>query len=513
MIAQEKEKHKIGDLSSPPQNTHQEENQTPASLPACPPHWKDSQPACQVEEHSSYGWNEEDLEDLERSDVVHPVLAVPENPPVPPYSNTGGTKCETHPYTPNEWTEKVQKVGIDWLAFSAQEPLDYFIKFVNRFLPQASLFSEKKGWQGYSSHYKINMYGQTVGILAYGGQQNKPYISLTGKACLEIEQSHDWEEVARVIAIFFDYKISRVDLKLDFFFNEINHNFLKQAYQDGKFKLPKARTNPKIDPREPVRGDGTPDGWTLYIGDRKGGKFFRGYEKGMEVFKKLPEQAQKNFNDAFYSGSIFVGEDHNPPEGATLKDWYRMEIEYKAIDRNLPIEILTDRDSYFAGSYPICQEVLKVASPLRPKTLPNNLDVNVALMLSHQGDGYGAFNYSLLSQGYHPIDILAKVLQGHWGHSQRYLQAGGLKDVKHLDPEILNPKNWTYTPPVKKEDKGYTPEQIFKMLEEEESFKAKANERLKSIFEEAEKIIAKDGYDVLSGVNVPKEKPYIPKKK
>ncbi len=322
MIAQEKEKHKIEDLSSSPQNTHQEEKQTPGSLPAC-----------QVVENSSYGWNEEDLQNLEHGEVVHPVLAVPENPSTPPYSNTGGTKCETHTHT-------TQKVGIDWLAFSAEEPLDYFIKFLNRFLPQASLFSERKGWQGYTSHYKINLYGQTVGILAYGGQQNKPYISFTGKACLEIEKSHDWDEVARVISIFFNHKLSRVDLKLDFFFNEVNHSYLKQAYQDGKFKLPKARTNPKIDPREPVRGDGTPDGWTLYIGDRKGGKFFRGYEKGMEVFKKLPELAQKNFNDAFFDGSIFVGEDHNPPEGATLKDWYRMEIEYKAIDRVLPLDMI-----------------------------------------------------------------------------------------------------------------------------------------------------------------------------
>lgn len=505
MIAQEKEKHKIEDLSSPPQNTQQEEKHAPACLPACQPDRTASQPASQVKECSSYGWNEEDLQNLEHGDVVHPVLAVPENPVLPPYSNTGGTKCETHTHT-------TQKVGIDWLAFSAEEPLDYFIKFVNRFLPQASLFSERKGWQGYTSHYKINLYGQTVGILAYGGQQNKPYISLTGKACLEIEKSHDWDEVARVISVFFNHKLSRVDLKLDFFFNEVSHNFLKQAYQDGKFKLPKARTNPKIDPREPVRGDGTPDGWTLYIGDRKGGKFFRGYEKGMEVFKKLPELAQKNFNDAFYNGSIFVGEDHNPPEGATLKDWYRMEIEYKAIDRTLPLEMLINRDSYFAGSYPICEEVLKVASPLRPKTLPNNLDVNVALMLKHQGDGYGAFDYSLISQGYHPIDLLARVIKGHWGHSQRYLQAGGLKDVKHLDPEILDPENWTYTPKQKK-DSPPPVQHTFKSLEEEESFKALANERIKSLFDEAEKIIARDGYDAFNGVNVPKEKPYIPKKK
>ncbi len=75
-----------------------------------------------------------------------------------------------------------------------------------------------------------------------------------------------------------------------------------------------------------------------------------------------------------------------------------------------------------------------------------------------------------MSQGYHPIDILAKVLQGHWGHSQRYLQAGGLKDVKYLDPDILNPENWTYTPPVKPEQEVLTEEHIFKLLKEEESF-------------------------------------------
>lgn len=70
-----------------------------------------------------------------------------------------------------------------------------------------------------------------------------------------------------------------------------------------------------------------------------------------------------------------------------------MEVEYKAIDRTLPITILIERDNYFAGSYPICAEVLPMANPLRPKTLPNNLDIEEALMFKHMGDQYGNFLY------------------------------------------------------------------------------------------------------------------------
>lgn len=437
MIPQEKEEHKPDHLSIGLATPPKEKRTAP---PACPT----GQPAG-AERIALEGWNNNDMEVLEDGQVIHPV-ELPEAflPPLPPYSNTGGTKCETTPPT----TEKqVQKVGIDWLAFSAQEPVAYFMKFVNRFIPEASFFNERKGWQGYTSHYKINLHGQNIGILAYGGQQDKPYLSLTGKACLEIERGHNWETVARVIAIFFDYKLSRVDLKLDFFFNEVGHDYLKSAYQEGKFKLPKARSNPKIDPREPMNGNGQYEGRTLYIGSREGGKFFRGYEKGMEQFKKLPELAQIQFRKSFDDGNLFISSEYEAPEGATLRDWYRMEVEYKAVDRTLPIHMLSNRDDYFAGSYPICMEVLPMANPIRPKTLPNNLDIDEALMFKHMGDQYGDFLYSMLAKGTNPIEAINKILEGHWKHSQRYLKAGGLKDVSFLDPKTIDPKNWKYTPP------------------------------------------------------------------
>lgn len=393
---------------------------------------------------SSIGWSNEDLEALEAGQVVHPVLLDVELlPPIPPSSNTGGTKVNS---TPSPSTQ-TQKVGIDWLAFSAEESIEYFQKFVHRFIPEASFFNQQKGWQGYKSHYIINLYGQNIGLLAYGGNQNRPYLSLSGKACLEIEQAHNWEEVAKVLAIFFEYKISRVDLKLDFFFKEVGHDYLKNAYKEGKFKLAKARQNPKFDPREPQNGNGDYVGRTLYIGSREGGKFFRGYEKGYEQFGKLPELAQEQFKGSFLTGNIKIDERFNPPEGASLIDWYRMEVEYKAVDRTLPITILTQRDDYFSGAYPICVEVLPMSNPLRPKTLPNNLDIEEALMFKHMGDQYGNFLYSMLSKGMNPIEAINKILEGHWGHSQRYLKAGGCKDIDYLDKEKINPANWIYTPP------------------------------------------------------------------
>lgn len=394
------------------------------------------------------GWSNDDLQALESAEdieAVHPVLVeLSLLPQIPPSSNTGGTDFKHHPHS----VAKQQKVGIDWLAFSAEEPIGYFQNFVNRFIPLASFFETRKGWQGYKNHYVINLHGLAIGILAYGASHGKPYLSLTGKACTEIEKSHDWDEVARVISVFFSYKLSRVDLKLDFFFKEVGHEFLKEAYKEGKFKLAKARLNPRIDPREPMNGEGQYEGRTLYVGSREGGKYFRGYEKGEEVFRKLPQLAQEQFRKSFDEGGL-KPDCTNSPEGATLKDWYRMEIEYKSNDRVLPINILIERDDFFAGSYPICSEVLPMANPLRPKTLPNNLDIEESLMFKHQGDQYGAFNYSMLSKGINPIEVLRKIIEGHWGHSQRYLKAGGIKDLDYLDPDVLNPNNWTYTKPLK----------------------------------------------------------------
>lgn len=439
MIPQEKEEHNTTDLSIVEVRTNHNSNEAMNTNEDCP---LLGQPASRVKSGGAVvGWSNDDLEALEVGEVIHPVLQDVELlPQIPPSSNTGGTKCKTSPPPP-------QKVGIDWLAFSAEESIEYFQKFVNRFIPEASFFNQQKGWQGYKSHYVINLYGQNIGILAYGGNQNRPYLSLTGKACLEIEQAHDWAVVARVMSIFFDYKISRVDLKLDFFFKEVGHEYLKNSYKEGKFKLAKARQNPKFDPREPQNGNGDYVGRTLYIGSREGGKFFRGYEKGFEQFGKLPELAQEQFKGSFLTGNIKVDEKFNAPEGASLIDWYRMEVEYKAIDRTLPITILIDRDNYFAGSYPICAEVLPMANPQRPKTLPNNLDIEEALMFKHMGDQYGNFLYSMLSKGMNPLEAINKILEGHWQHSQRYLKAGGCKDIDYLDKEKINPDNWIYTPP------------------------------------------------------------------
>jgi DNA relaxase NicK len=507
MIAQEKEEHKIATLSRLTINNSESDRRTDEDCPLL------GQPARRNEEAiAPSGWTDDDFQALEDDEVIiHPMdLDEASLPSIPPFSNTGGTKCQDHHYN----IDQVQKVGIDWLAFSADEPVSNFQKFVNRFIPEVSFFEARKGWQGYKNHYQINLYGQNIGILAYGANHGKPYLSLTGKACLEIEKNHTWEEVAKVLAIFFDYKISRVDLKLDFFFKEVGHDYLKNAYKEGKFKLAKARQNPKFDPREPMDGNGNYLGRTLYIGSRDGGKFFRGYEKGHEQFGKIPELAQKQFKSSFEDGSLLVGDNNNAPEGASLIDWYRMEVEYKSVDRTLPINILTQRDDFFAGSYPICMEVLPMSNPLRPKTLPNNLDVEEALMLKHQGDQYGAFNYSMLSKGMNPIEILQKIIEGHWGHSQRYIKAGGLKDLAYLDPEILNPENWTYTPPKREVKPQRTEEEVKQLIQkskqEDEDFKKVVSSKIDLLVEENKNLVVKDGYDSL--VNPPKERFYKSKK-
>src|SRR5438309_783047 len=64
---------------------------------------------------------------------------------------------------------------------------------------------------------------------------------------------------------------------------------------------------------------GSGDGCTFYVGARANGKMFRGYEKGRQL-------------------------------GDAQSNWFRVEVEFRAKDRLIPLDVLTDPTPYLAGS-------------------------------------------------------------------------------------------------------------------------------------------------------------------
>lgn len=354
------------------------------------------------------------------------LTAEEEGEPEPPRLVIRGAHMTTPP-------PKTNKTVIDWLAFTSTETIAILQEFVTIFVPNALFFPQMKGWQGYKNHYSISVFGKNIGLLAYGGNNERPYLSITGDGCRLIE---DWALVTHYLNTMEEVKITRCDIAADYYYGEVTREIVDNAYEEGKFILSKSSKNPMWDPRNPVSGDGVPKGWTRYVGKRTSGKFLRIYHKGLEQFGKLDPETQetflKNWEDIEINGI------YKAPEEATFKNWVRVEVEYSSKNRLLPIEIIEERDNYFSGSYPFLEEILPMTTPLRPKTLPNNLETEIEIMFNHIRNQYGSFFTTMLASGMTPEEILKKSMNGKL--SQRIIKAGGLEVIKPYDPKCLEPK-------------------------------------------------------------------------
>jgi phage replication initiation protein len=159
-----------------------------------------------------------------------------------------------------------------------------------------------------------------VGLVAWGGNNATIHIEVSGGGCVQVK---DWKDVADTIA---DYrgKITRCDVAADDFEGtRYSIDWCKAQYESDGFKpsrgvAPKARFYDDM---------GSGDGCTFYVGSRASGKLFRGYEKGKE-------------------------------QGDKESTWFRVEVEYRAVHREIPVQIITDPGAYLAGSYPCLADLV-----------------------------------------------------------------------------------------------------------------------------------------------------------
>jgi phage replication initiation protein len=161
--------------------------------------------------------------------------------------------------------------------------------------------------------------GENWGHVGFGGakQNSTILISLSGQGTIAAKSG--WE--ARLHAFLTTRAkrpvITRVDLAHDWFHGEVTVDQLDQMHTDGYF------TNAYTIPTCQHAGDWknpSGKGRTLYVGTRKAGCMFRGYEKGME-------------------------------QGDSTSSWVRGEVEMSNKSRLIPFDVLLDPSGYFMGAY------------------------------------------------------------------------------------------------------------------------------------------------------------------
>lgn len=237
------------------------------------------------------------------------------------------------------------KTTIDWLRFRTKsEPLTGLEALRGMYGQAGSGLALKplpRGRDGFQQGCAIELRarpgepGLQLGRVDFGGEAMRGWVrwNLTGQGC---EWVRDWTAVQELEGLP-GAEIRRVDVALTTWEGEVGHETIEAAHGSGLFtcggRPPDLQTILNSNPRA---------GRTCYVGNRESDKFFRGYEKGLEL-------ASKHGVDADQVTHI---------DGHLVEDIYRCEVELKAKDQLIPWEVIERRDHYFGGCYPFLGALL-----------------------------------------------------------------------------------------------------------------------------------------------------------
>ncbi|WP_224082329.1 replication initiation factor domain-containing protein [Cupriavidus laharis] len=226
--------------------------------------------------------------------------------------------------------------------------------------------------------------GDNWGHVGFGGERQNStiLIALSGQGTLAAKEG--WE--ARLYKFLTTRAkrpvITRVDLAHDCFEGEVTVEQLDQMHTDGFF------TNAYTIPDCQHAGNWkfpNGKGRTLYVGTRKAGKMFRGYEKGME-------------------------------QGDSTSPWVRLETELSNKSMLIPFDVLLDPSAYFMGAYPkafahLSLTVAPQRMEIKRRSAEITLDASVKMVNTQVGKYIGVIvDFFGAEQA---IEMLRNKL-GHW---------------------------------------------------------------------------------------------------
>ena len=236
---------------------------------------------------------------------------------------------------------------IDWLGFRTKSPTATSIQAIKAAFGEkgehVQAKARKSGWQGYTHSADLSLMGIHIGLIAFGGDNQKGWsrLDLSSSGCKWVD---DWQQAQHAFDNLAEYETRRIDIALDTFNREVTHEKVVEAYRNGLFASsgkPPAMT--RIEPENRY------DGSTVYVGKRTSDKFLRGYTKGYEMVRQFPNETISHIN------------------GVPIDDIYRLELEIKAKMSAIPLDVIENRDGYFAGAYPYLQTVIEAAPlPFKP---------------------------------------------------------------------------------------------------------------------------------------------------
>lgn len=270
----------------------------------------------------------------------------------------------------------IQKTKIDWFGFRTKDGPDVITASLSDCFPdrlEVSAVPRKTGWRSFERSYDLwitNMAGNPetdcarVGMLMSGGEAVKGWslVSIDGSGCDKID---DWGRTMDVCTDSLKtFDLKRVDVALDRY-DGSHFDDVDLAWSAGEFCPPGGGKKPKA---KPIASRRLEDGQTYYVGSRESAKFYRGYEKGLQILGPMLTAAhdrdpsgEKAIEMLMFSKEMRVHVDDDGQRSAklfSLRDWWRDEVEFKPVNQPLPLDLVENRDQYFAGAFPYLAKVL-----------------------------------------------------------------------------------------------------------------------------------------------------------
>lgn len=251
------------------------------------------------------------------------------------------------------------KTTIDWLTFrtkSCEAAVSASIRELFGVQGDRISLLEVPGRDGWKWAKEYQLDGLRLGRVDYGGESQRGWVRaiLYGEGCQFI---YAWAQDGAACAALEDVQIRRVDIAFTSWKGEVTDSRVVQAWEAGGFTGGGRRPT--------MRSVTSTDAWqgkTRYVGSRTSEKFFRNYEKGMEILGRVPGSAavlRRLWALECEPGSVnFRG--FEQLSGCQPENIYRCELEIKPRDYySFAWADLDRRDAIFAGACPFYAELLE----------------------------------------------------------------------------------------------------------------------------------------------------------
>lgn len=244
-----------------------------------------------------------------------------------------------------------------------------FFLLLSRLIPGLESIERNQGLFGYKVSYSLYRDNQHAGLMAFEGNNDTCYVSLSGVGCAGV----DMYKMRLLMEKLADCKITRVDFAYDDLDGMLSVRHWRRLSRSGAFHIVGAKPKTMF-----YDDEGCLTGCTLKVGSKKNGKEACIYEKGKQL-------------------------------GDPTSPWVRVEGRLTSVDREIPLDCVTFPAVYLSAMYP-CFGYLSTVYE-RVAIVKKTARISFEKMTGHLSVSYGKMINAMVSIGMTAQEIVDSIIR------------------------------------------------------------------------------------------------------